>query len=293
MTRARVRVAGLLATFLLATAPAGATEITPAQLQDLAADARTDPRSLAELREVTTVDGQPADLRGALAGAEDDDLRHRLDELAGGVLENDSGGSLAGAAGPAAREIVEDRKYTGTDLPRPFKALFDWIGGVIEPVVDAISDAIRSVPGPPEIIYALLGAIALGLAVWGFTRIAGRRAGAGTVDRRAPATGAEIRDDLSALERDAAAAERAGDYERAVRLRFRAGLLALDRRGVLVYRSSLTTGDVSRTLASPRFDEVGLSFDRIVYGRVPAAAEDATFAREGWQDVLAGVGSPG
>ena len=59
-------------------------------------------------------------------------------------------------------------------------------------------------------------------------------------------------DDPQALERAAEAAERDGEWERAVRLRFRAGLLRLDRRKVLVYRPSLTTGEVARALEGAR-----------------------------------------
>ena len=73
-------------------------------------------------------------------------------------------------------------------------------------------------------------------------------------------------EDPHQLERAAERAERDGDWELAVRLRFRAGLLRLDRRRVLVYRPSLTTGEVARATGSRSFAEIGDRFDAIVYG---------------------------
>jgi len=93
-------------------------------------------------------------------------------------------------------------------------------------------------------------------------------------------------EDPRALERAADRAERDGDWERAVRLRFRAGLLRLDRRHVIDYRPSLTTGEVARAVGSPAFADVGERFDAIAYGGRPAAREDAEHARRGWAEVL-------
>ena len=64
-----------------------------------------------------------------------------------------------------------------------------------------------------------------------------------------------------------------------MRLRFRAGLLRLDRRRVIVYRPSLTTGEVARAIGSPAFAEVGDRFDAIAYGGRPAEQEDAEAAQ--------------
>ena len=68
--------------------------------------------------------------------------------------------------------------------------------------------------------------------------------------RRRARTVADEREDPDALEREADAAERDGDLDRAVRLRFRAGLLRLGDRGAIHYRPSVTTGEVRRTLDS-------------------------------------------
>jgi hypothetical protein len=71
-----------------------------------------------------------------------------------------------------------------------------------------------------------------------------------------------------------------------VRLRFRAGLLRLDRRHVIEYRQSLTTGEVARAVRSRAFTEVGERFDAIAYGGRRAERQDAEHARRGWAEVL-------
>jgi Domain of unknown function (DUF4129) len=183
-----------------------------------------------------------------------------------------------------AREILDDRRYQGTDLPRPFERPFDWLGDRIEPVLDWLDDFGTEVPGGPLVLWLALAATVLLAA----TTITGttirRRALAIERARRAalPAT-----EDPRALEREAERAERDGDWERAVRLRFRAGLLQLDRRAVIEYRPSLTTGEVARAVGSPAFVAVGERFDAIAYGGRPAGREDAEAARRGWQAVLA------
>ena len=56
---------------------------------------------------------------------------------------------------------------------------------------------------------------------------------------------------------------------------------------MLVYRPSLTTGEVARAIAAPAFTEVGARFDEIAYGGRPAERADAEAAKRGWSDVLA------
>jgi Domain of unknown function (DUF4129) len=183
-----------------------------------------------------------------------------------------------------AREILSDRRYEGTDVPRPFAGAFDWLGERLEPLERFVDDLGADVPGGPLVLWLALAAIVLlaATAVTGTT--IRRRAIAVERARRAalPAT-----DDPRALERAAERAERAGEWERAVRLRFRAGLLQLDRREVLAYRPSLTTGEVARAVGSPAFAEIGERFDAIAYGGRRAERTDAESARQGWERVLA------
>ena len=94
------------------------------------------------------------------------------------------------------------------------------------------------------------------------------------------------RDDPAALEREADRAAAAGEWDTAVRLRFRAGLLRLDARRLIEYRPSLTTGEVAAAIVSPAFERVGADFDAIAYGGAAARRGRRGASREGWQRVL-------
>jgi hypothetical protein len=93
-------------------------------------------------------------------------------------------------------------------------------------------------------------------------------------------------EDARALERRADAAEAAGDLETALRLRFRAGLLRLDERGAIEFRPSISTHEVRRALRSEDFDSLAATFDDVVYGGRPPAADDLSSARERWPRVV-------
>jgi hypothetical protein len=126
--------------------------------------------------------------------------------------------------------------------------------------------------------------VAVGAIVWWLIRM-----------HRSPSSGrltgllgarAASRENPSALEREADAAERAGDLERALRLRFRAGLLRLDERGAIRYRPSLTTGELRQLLGSATFDDLAARFEQVVYGREPAEPADVEAARNDWPRVV-------
>jgi hypothetical protein len=182
-----------------------------------------------------------------------------------------------------AAEILDDRRFTGSDIPRPFEGPLDWLGDRIEPILEWINDRGASVPGGPLVLWLALSALVL-LAAGGITATTIRRRALAIERRRAAA--APQAENPAALERAADEAERSGDWERAVRLRFRAGLLRLDRRRVLTYRPSLTTGEVARAVAVPAFSDVGARFDEIAYGGRAAERADAEAARHGWTTVL-------
>jgi hypothetical protein len=189
----------------------------------------------------------------------------------------------AAEAREQAREILADDRYQGTEFPQPFSGPLDWLGDQIASVFEWIDGLGSDTPGGPVALWMALAAVVLLAATAVTSTTIRRRAIAIERARRAALPAAE---DPRALEREAERAERDGEWERAVRLRFRAGLLRLDRRRVIAYRPSLTTGEVARAVRSPAFAEVGERFDAIAYGGRSADREDAEAARRGWDAVL-------
>jgi hypothetical protein len=130
-------------------------------------------------------------------------------------------------------------------------------------------------------------ALAIGAFVWTMVQ-ANARARAARPDAttgRAPPHGS---DDPDALEAAAARAEARGELATAVRLRFRAGLVRLDRDAhAITYRPSMPTAVVRSELASPTFDELADTFESITYGSEPADARATEDARRDWPRVVA------
>jgi hypothetical protein len=183
-----------------------------------------------------------------------------------------------------AAEVLDDRRFKGAKLPQPLKKPLQWLGDRIEPIATWINDRGTSVPGGPIALWMILAALVV-IATGSITGTTIRRRALAI--ERARAAALPEADDPHALERTADRAQQDGDFERAVRLRFRAGLLRLDRRHVLTYRPSLTTGEVARAIKAPAFAAVGARFDEIAYGGRTAEREDAEAAKQGWKDVLA------
>jgi hypothetical protein len=188
-----------------------------------------------------------------------------------------------------ARQILAERKYHGSQVPRPLHGFLEWLGRRLHFLVRYFDWLGRHVPGGRNVLWAILAGLVVGLAVFVATRLARRRSlydrsGAGVWAR------GERPEDPQALERLAEEAERRGDLEVALRLRFRAGLLRLGRAHVLELRPSLTTVEVRRALRSRRFDALARSFDEVVYGRRSPRAQDVADARTEWPLVLEEAG---
>ena len=183
-----------------------------------------------------------------------------------------------------AQEILDEQRFNGADVPRPFAGPLEWLGDRLQPVADWLESLGGDVPGGPVVLWMALVALVI-VAAGAIASVTIRRRAVAVERARAAALPAT--EDPHALEREADRAERDGAWERAVRLRFRAGLLRLDRRHVIEYRPSLTTGEVARAVGSPAFLEVGERFDAIAYGGRPAGRDDAEHARRGWREVLA------
>ncbi|MDQ3772160.1 MAG: DUF4129 domain-containing protein [Actinomycetota bacterium] len=291
MSRRLVVVALVLAQ-LWGGAPAHADEITEARLAQLADDALDDPGSLNELRDVTAVDGRPVDMRALLEG-DGTEVRARLEVLAEDELRAPA--LSADEARDAADAILAERRFDeASDVPRPLEGVIEWLGDRLEdvfgPVVGVIVDGWRAivgiVPGGEVTVVVLLAALVLALLVVVVQRSARRRARVDFEHRAA--SGARLRP--GDLEREADEAERVGDLKRALRLRFRAGLLRLEDRRIINTARFVTSAEVARRLDSPAFGDVARLFDEVVYGGRPVRPADLETTRQTFGRLLAEAG---
>jgi hypothetical protein len=206
-----------------------------------------------------------------------------LRELAARAANGDGSArrALTGPARAQARDILAaDRFHEGHHHAGPLHGLFvalgDWLGGLV-----------RGLPAGGVTGLVLLAGLVLAGA-WVVATLLGRR----RARARAGAMSAAGVDGLPAgagaeeLERRAAEAERIGDLDAAVRLRFAAGLLRLDGAQAIELHPSLTSGEVGRRLRSPRYDALARTHDAVAYGGRHAAGEDAAAAREQWPAVV-------
>jgi hypothetical protein len=182
-----------------------------------------------------------------------------------------------------ARDILDQRRYQPADVPRPFEGALDWLGDRLRPIGDFFDRLLSSWPGRLALIAGLIALVAVVTTAIARRRGRGVSPGGGRGRRRI----GEESLDPGQLERDADAAERRGDLDLALRLRFRAGLLRLDAAGAIRFRPSLTSGEVRRRLRLPTFDDLALTFDEVAYGGRRASAGDVGTAREHWPRVLA------
>jgi hypothetical protein len=195
------------------------------------------------------------------------------------------------AARRDARHILAGRRYRGAPVPRPLHGVLRWIGDRLAPIARWIGDRFSWLPDPavPWIQGVALVAVAFVIAVFVTSMVKAHanaraaRLGTGADGRHASARG----DDPAALEAAAVKAEARGDFALAVRLRFRAGLLRLDRDAhAITYRPSIPTVEVRAELASPTFDGLADTFEGITYGGNDAEPIDPADARREWPRVL-------
>jgi hypothetical protein len=182
-----------------------------------------------------------------------------------------------------AQHILSDGRFKSTSTPRPLRGPLQWLADRLDTLLGPIGRFLGRVP---TFVWWIVAAALLAFVAWMIVRARQRRiahAPEGAM-RRAPTR--DTREDPDALEREADEAEREGDLERAVRLRFRAGLLRLGDRGAIRYRPSVTTGEVRRTLRSARFDGLAGTFEEVTYGGRAADPPDVAAARREWPHVL-------
>lgn len=180
-----------------------------------------------------------------------------------------------------AREILGGRRYKPADVPRPFEGALEWLGDRLRPIGDFFSRITESLPGKIALAAVLAGVVAVVALL-----VARRRTAASATGGPGRRRSSDEQADPGRLEREADAAERRGDLDVALRLRFRAGLLRLDRAGAIHFRPSITTGQVARRLRLPSFDDLAITFDAVAYGGRHASATDLQSARAEWPRVL-------
>ncbi len=255
-------------------------------MRALAARAADDPAALAALEQVDTVDGVPVDLRRALAGAAGAELRARLSALAAPSRASETGDPRADA-----ERILAGRRFHTSSVPRPLHGALHWLGGRLRTLLHWLRPLGKPfrwladrIPGGTDTLLAILGAVVLSAAAWTAVAVARRRAAAALAGGTRRRGRSDV--DPAALEHEADEAERLGDLERALRLRFRAGLARLAQAKAIPPDRSLTTGAVRRALGDADFDGLARSFDEVVYGRRRPSPADVEAAKARWPAVL-------
>jgi hypothetical protein len=195
------------------------------------------------------------------------------------------------AARDDARHILAGRRYRGAPVPRPLHGVLRWIGDRLAPITRWIGDRFSWVPDPAVPWLQGLALIVVALVIVAFVTAmvkANANTRAARLGTDASGSRADARaDDPAALEAAAAGAEARGELALAVRLRFRAGLLRLDRDAhAITYRPSIPTVEVRDALASPTFDDLADTFEGITYGRNDAETSDPADARREWPRVV-------
>ncbi len=259
---------------------------------ELAGDSVADSEALDELRRVDIVAGRAVDLAAALDDPDVDVLVERLRHLSVALAEASARGGVGSAADPssAAIEILEGDRYHEREGFRPFRSVIERVREALGSDDDGVAndDPVGGTDGTGgggdlSVIFAvvLIGALALAVVVLVRQRVRSR------VDDDSP----EARVRATALraghlEREADRARQRGDHDRAVRLRFQAGLLRLESVGALDLEPGLTNRAAADCLGSTEFDDLARAFDAILYGHRLATSDDSDRAWRLWPTIV-------
>lgn len=284
MASALVSLLVVVTALAVSGSPAAGDDIGSDELRALAERARSDPAALDELRSVTSVEGRPVDLDTVLARVDGAALDARLAQLSAPSRPAETSADSGEAARRRAERILDGDAYRPSTVPKPFEGMLRWIGDRLAPVGRLLG---RLADDPVAAIGLL---VALAVVTAATTAVLVRRRGRAAVASRAVAAARRRAADPDALEREADRCEAAGDLEEALRLRFRAGLVRLDRAGALAWRDDATSGALARAIASPAFDVIARDLDEVVYGEREPRPDDVGRARRGWPAVLDDVG---
>lgn len=185
-----------------------------------------------------------------------------------------------------AQNIVDG--FAPKNPPKPFRGALDWLGDRLEPILQSVGRPVswlfESFPAP---VAWLILALALAAIATVIVNVASRHRRAADGRRLPERRGRPTHESPEALEAAADEAVERGDLDLAVRLRFRAGLLRLDRDAHAIrYHDGIGTGEVRQAVAQITFEALADTFDRVTYGDDSARAEDDDQARSDWPRVV-------
>jgi hypothetical protein len=186
-----------------------------------------------------------------------------------------------------ASAILAEPRFHAPRVPRPLHGALHSLGSVLDAPLRALGDLITALgtifPGGVAAVWIALALLAVGGGILLARRYirstpAAPRANGAALEE-SPDTPTDL---LAAAQR----AERAGRLDEAVRLRFRAGLLALAQRGAVEDVACAPNGQLAAALHSDRFRRLAGRFDEIAYGGAAAAQDDVEAARREWPALL-------
>lgn len=185
----------------------------------------------------------------------------------------------------AARSILAEGRFHQPSIPHPLHGVLVALGRVVASPLSALEKLIRSLardfPGGLAGLW-----IALALMVVLLSLTLARRRARGALAWGSGMRAADAPKRAEDLERAALRAERGGDLDDAVRLRFRAGLIGLSERDRIGSAQTTPTSEVSKALHSERFDALAHRFDEIAYGSSPATLADIEGQKQAWPQIL-------
>jgi hypothetical protein len=192
-------------------------------------------------------------------------------------------GDGAAAARDAARAILRQSRFHEPPVPRPLAGVLRAVARAFDGLLGGIHIGTASVDVPADVLIAIgVVIVAASAATLASMGVRGQLREVREAARKATATGRSA----AQLEAAAAAAERGGDFDRAIRLRFEAGLTALADQGSISRPAVLRAGQLRSRLRSPLFEQLNANFERVAYGGQHASADQAAAARAGWTQLV-------
>ncbi|MCL4449027.1 MAG: hypothetical protein M1483_04660 [Actinobacteria bacterium] len=190
-----------------------------------------------------------------------------------------------------AQTILKEPQFRSHTPPRPLHGLLSTIGHWLD-------FKLPSFPHPfgsnifsnmlwTMLILAVISAVILGFAIVLTHRLTSKAVRVKRLEDKTPTIPAKT-DYLNPDEllRQAILAENSSQFNEAVKLRFKAGIVRLEKDGYVTNTLTTTTEDISETIASPTFNYLAKTFNEIAYANKTADIQDMLEARSGWVMVL-------